>query len=35
VVGSAAKSRDDESFLLDLAAVKLAEGDLGTAGIEP
>ena len=31
VVGSAPRSRDDEMFLLDLAAAKLAEGDLGTA----
>jgi len=31
IVGSAAKSKDDESFLLDLAAAKLGEGDLGTA----
>jgi tetratricopeptide (TPR) repeat protein len=31
VVGSSPKSKDDESFLLDLAATKLAQGDLGTA----
>jgi hypothetical protein len=31
VVGSAPKSKDEEMFLLDLAAAKLAEGDLGTA----
>ena len=31
VVGSAAKSKEDEAFLLDLAALKLSEGDLGTA----
>ena len=31
VVGSSPKSQDDESFLLDLAATKLAQGDLGTA----
>jgi len=31
VVGSSPKSKDDESFLLDLATAKLAQGDLGTA----